>query len=79
MGRPPRDGIASGGFGLSAAISWAKAQSSHGISASISEVSTVPPHQIRKTRRRVAIGADIEATPSASSRLATPWQRPRHR
>ena len=42
------------------AFSAAKAQSSQGVSASRSAVSTVAPHQMRRPGGRVAIGADVE-------------------
>ena len=44
----------------SSAATVAKAQSSQGVSASRSEVSTVAPHQMRRPGGRVAIAADVE-------------------
>ena len=60
------------GKGIRRRRSAAKAQSSQGVSASTSAVSTVVPHQIAQARRRVAVAGDVVGHALALEELGHP-------
>jgi hypothetical protein len=59
-----------------AAFCAAKAQSSHGVSASTSDASTVAPHQMRRPGRRIAVGGDVVGDTFFVEQPTNPWRTP---